>query len=143
MFFCWFTVISLCIVFFSIAVAASTPDVDHVVLIMIAFFLVIVLIHILVMPFKTYIDNAAHSLTYLSLLAILITNYVLSTSDESLELVIWQEIALSLLPLSCAILFCTWKLFTLARIMWSRRRLNASEMVKDYIMLCYLYYGIC
>ena len=125
------------IVFFSIMVAASTPDVDHLLLLMMAFFLVILLIHVLVMPFKNYIDNAAYSLAYLSLLALLITEH-LSTYDESLEMLSWLEIGLSLLPLTCAILHCTWKLLVLARMLWNKRRLRESEMVRT-IMQHYLW----
>jgi len=124
------------IIFFIIAVAAPTPDVDRVILLIIAFCLVILLIHVIAMPFKNYIDNVAHSLVYLSLLSILFTDYVLSTSDESLELLMCLETALSLLPLSCAMIFCTWKL---VRIMWNKRSLNASEMVSNTIFVWHNY----
>jgi len=60
------------IVFFSIIVVASTLDVNHLLLLIELLLLAILIVHVLVMPLKKFTDNAAYSLMYSILLAILI-----------------------------------------------------------------------
>ena len=100
------------IIFFSILVSISTPDVNRLLFLMLTFFLVILLIHVLVMPFKRYTDNAAYSLIYILMLAILmIKQYVFIVASDSEEVLISLEIFLTLLPLVCVIIYCSWRLW--------------------------------
>jgi len=101
------------IIFFSIVVAASTPDVDGLLFAMIVFFLVVLLIHVLTMPFKRYVDNAAYSVIYLLMLTILIIEHYLFSTSKSSEELIWIEIFMSLLPLGFVVLYCLWKLLVI------------------------------
>ena len=97
------------IIFFSIMGAASSPDIDYLLLLIVSFFLIILLIHILVMPFKSYIDNISYTLIYFLMLTIIIIElYVYSTGKSSPGLA-WLEIILSLVPLVCLIVYFLWK----------------------------------
>jgi len=105
------------IIFFTIVVAASTPDVDGLFFSMIIFFLVILLIHVLTMPFKRYVDNAAYSVLMLTIL--IIEHYLFSTNKSSEEL-IWIEIFMSLLPLGFFTMYYSWKLLINVLLAWKK-----------------------
>ena len=110
------------IIFFTIVVAASTPDVDGLLFAMIIFFLVILLIHVLAMPFKRYVDNAAYSVIYLLMLTILIIEHYLFSTNKSSEELIWIEIFMSLLPLGFVMLYYSWKLLLNVLLVWKKYR---------------------
>ena len=115
------------IIFFSIVIAASTANINVLLLLMIAYFMVILLIHMLAMPFKNYIDNASYSLVYFLMLNILILeHYLFSTGDSSPEL-FWLEIIFQLLPFICVVLYCTWKLTIVGRQIWRKYCLKYDE----------------
>ena len=108
------------LIFFCIVVVVPTPDISGLLVMIIAYFIVILLIHILVMPFKRYIDNASYSLIYTLMLTILIIeHYVYSTGNSTVWL-IWLEIILSLLPFICVVIFCLWKLLIAAKVIWRK-----------------------
>ena len=95
------------IAFFLIMV--TTPEVTLSLLLLTIFMMVITLVHILVMPFKRYIDNAVYSMIYVLLLGILVVElYTISTTDF-INGIIWLLIILSSLPLCCFALYCTWR----------------------------------
>ena len=108
------------IIFFCIIVAGSAANTNYLFLLMIAYFIVILLIQVLVMPFKRYIDNASYCLTYILMLTMLIIEqYLFSTGESSTEL-IWIEIVLSLPPFICVILYYLWKLLLAAELIWKK-----------------------
>ena len=108
------------IIFFCIVVSASAANINDLLLLMMAYFMIILLVHMLVMPFKRYIDNASYCLIYTLMLVILmIEQYLFSTGKLSSGL-IWLEIYLSLLPLICVALFCSWKLLIVAELVWKK-----------------------
>ena len=86
----------------------------------IAFFMIIILVHVLVMPFKKYVDNASYSLIYFLMLSILIIEHYLFSTDEFSPGLIWLEIIFSLLPLICVVLCCLWKLLIFDRHTWRK-----------------------
>ena len=107
------------IIFFSIVGAASSPNIDNLILLVVSFFIIILLIHILVMPFKSHIDNVSYTLIYILMLTIVIIEvYVYSTGRSSSGLA-WLEIILSLLPLVCSVFYCLWKVCSMACV-WRR-----------------------
>ena len=96
------------IIFFCIMVAVPTPDINTLLLLMIAYFIIILLTHVLVMPFKKHIDNVSYTLIYILMLTIVILElYLFSTGRSSPEL-IWLEIILSLVPFIFVALLCSW-----------------------------------
>ena len=114
------------IIFFSILVSISTPDVNRLLFLMFTFFLVILLIHVLVMPFKRYVDNAAYSLIYILMLAILTIKQYVFFSSSSEEVLIWLEISITLLPFVCVIVYYSWRLW-LAVPHVRRKNLNGDQ----------------
>ena len=90
---------------FFLIVVVITPDVGKSLLLLVGYFMAIILIHDLVMPFKKYIDNAVYSMIYILLLTIIIIELYTITSGIFLEAVIWVQIILCLLP--CVVLYCT------------------------------------
>ena len=121
------------IIFFSIVVIVSSPEVDYLLLMMITFFMIILLIHVLVMPFKGCIDNVSYTLIYFLMLSIVIIElYVYSTGKSSPGLV-WLEIILSLLPLVCLIFYCSWKVCSIV-CAWRKHCCldDEHEMVSNY-----------
>ena len=96
------------IIFFCIMVAVPTPDVNTLLLLMIAYFIIILLTHVLVMPFKRHIDNVSYTLIYILMLTIVTLElYLFSTGGSSPEL-IWLEIILSLVPFIFVAVLCSW-----------------------------------
>ena len=91
---------------------ASTADVNYLYLLVITYFSVILLIHVLVMPFKRFINNAAYSLVYIILIMIVNVEYIIFSAGNSSNELIWTEILLALLPLLCTLLYFSWKLFS-------------------------------
>ena len=89
------------IIFLCIVVIASTADSDHLYLLIVTYFLVILLFHVIVMPFKTFINNTAYSLVYIILIMIANIEYVFFSTGNSSSEFIWTEILLALLPLYC------------------------------------------
>ena len=124
------------IIFLCIVVMASTADVNHLYLLVITYFLVILLIHVLVMPFKRFINNAAYSLVYITLIMIVNVEYIIfSTGDSSNEL-IWIEIFLALLPLLCTILYFSWKLFSSAKAYLQKHKIESKNDQKPLVSAC-------
>ena len=117
------------IVFFSVVVVASTLDVNLLVLITESFLLTILVIHVVLMPFKKSADNAVYSLMYSTLLAILIIEYYLFTTGESSDGLLWLQTALLSLPLVCAIVYYFWKLFVVVQMMWKKHSHRRLELV--------------
>ena len=120
------------IIFFSIIVTTSGSD---LVLLMIAFFIIILLIHTLTMPFQRYIDNASYSLIYILMPTIVIIEYYLFSTGKSSPGLIWLEITLLLLPFTCVILYCLWKMLIAANVIWRAycRVDNESDLVSKLI----------
>ena len=112
----------LCIV----VTAATAPDINGLLLLMIVYFIVILVIHMLVMPFKRYSDNASYSLIYALMLTLLIIQQYLFSTDKSAPELAWLEIFLLLLPLICVILYCLWKLIVAVRVI-RRRHFNRND----------------
>jgi len=96
------------IVYFLIVVI--TQEVTLRLLLLSIFMMVITLIHILVMPFKRYIDNAVYSMIYVLLLGILVVELYTIATGKFIDEIIWLLIILSSIPLSCFIVYCIWKL---------------------------------
>ena len=97
------------IVFFMIVVV-TTPEVTLSLLLLTIFMMVITLIHILVMPFKRYVDNAVYSMIYVLLLGILVVELYTISTDKFIDEIIWLLIILSSLPLCCFVMYYIWRL---------------------------------
>ena len=119
----------LCIV----VAATSAPDINGLLLLMIAYFIIILVIHILVMPFKRYRDNASYSLVYTLMLMILIIQQYLFSTNKSAPKLIWLEVFLSLLPIVCVVVYCLWKLLVAAKVIWRKqyKRKDESHLVRS------------
>jgi len=91
-------------------VVVTTPDIDKSMLLLTGYFVAIILIHNLVMPFKNQKDNALYSIIYTLLLAISIIELYTIISRQYLHLIIWLKIILCSLPLCCFIFHYTWRL---------------------------------
>ena len=105
--------------FFCIVVGGSTPDIDVLFIFIIVFFFLIAIVHVLTMPFKRYIDNAAYTSIYMLMLALWTMEYFLLPSNKSSSnkssytvTLLWFRIFLSSLPLCFCVLY------------WSSRLLN-------------------
>ena len=100
--------------FFCIVVAGSTPDIDILFIFIIVFFFLIAMVHMLTMPFKKYVDNAAYSLIYMLMLALWMMEYFLLSSGKLSYTVIllWFKIILSSSPLCFFVLYCIAKLLS-------------------------------
>ena len=95
--------------FFYIAALPSTIKTQNSTLLMMGFLLcIIILVHMLTMPFKQYKDNAVHSLIYVLMLAIVIVEYYQLHDSQSNQQdrneLFWLEIVMLLLPLMCVII---------------------------------------
>ena len=95
---------------FFLIVVVTTPDINKALLFITIYFVAIILIHYLAMPFKTYTDNAVYSMIYVLLLTISIIEMHTVISGMFLEAVIWVQIILCLLPLCCFVSYYIWKL---------------------------------
>ena len=91
------------------------------------FFLIVVVIHNLVLPFKRYVDNAVYSIIYMLMLTIIIIELYTIISGVFLEGVIWLQIILCLLPLFCFVFYYTWKLIKYVRKFY-QSRFQADEI---------------
>ena len=95
--------------FFCIVVAGFTPDIDILFILIITFFFLITIVHILTMPFKKYVDNTAYSSIYLLMLALWMLEYFLLSPDKFSYtihiMLLWIKIFLSSLPLCCFMLY--------------------------------------
>ena len=127
------------IIFFCIVVAASTANENHLYLLVTIYLLVIQLIHVLVMPFKNFINNAAHSLIYfIMIILVVIEHHFFSTGSSSHKL-IWTEILLCLLPLACIALYCAWKLFIVAKAKWMKKFKDSNDNQLSLVSESFLY----
>ena len=115
------------IIFFCIVVAASGAHINDLLLLMIFYFIIILSIHMLVRPFKRYIDNASYSLIYVLMLIILIIEQYIFSTEKSSAGLIWLEIFFSLLPFICAVLYCSWKLLFAVEMVWKKYRNKAND----------------
>ena len=106
---------------FFLIVVVTTPDIDRSLLYITGYFVAIILIHYLAMPFKKYVDNAVYSMIYVLMLAIIIIELYTITSEMFLETVIWLQIILCLLPLCCFVSYYTWRLIKVIRKFYDRR----------------------
>jgi len=128
------------IIFFSILVSISTPDVNRLLFLMLTFFLLILLIHVLVMPFKRYVDNAAYSLVYILMLATLMIKQYVFFASSSEEGLIWLQISIALLPLLCVLAYYSWRLWMAVPCM-RRKNLNGDQqpnLVSMYLQSIYI-----
>ena len=104
------------IMFFYIAALPSTIKTRNSTLLMIGFLLcIIILVHMLTMPFKCYKDNAVHSLIYVLILSIVMVEYYrLYDSQDAQQdhdnIMSWLEIVMLLLPLMCVLMYYLYKL---------------------------------
>ena len=55
----------------------STPDIKILLFLMIIYFFLLTLVHVLAMPYKKDVDNAAYSLVFMLILIILLMEYFL------------------------------------------------------------------
>ena len=109
------------IIFFCIVVMTSTANVSHLYLLVTTYFLVILLIHVLAMPFKRFVNNAAYSLIYFIMIMITIIEYHIFSTDNSAHELILIKILLSLLPLMCTVVYCSWKLSVSVIAYWKKK----------------------
>ena len=114
------------IILLCIMAMASTADINLLYLLVTLYFLVILLIHVLVMPFKRFINNAAYSLVYIILIMILIIEHYFYSTGNSSHGLIWIEILLTLLPLFCIALYCSWKISIVAKAYWKKHKREGS-----------------
>ena len=103
------------ILFFYIAALPSTVKTHNSTLLMLGFLLcIIILIHMLTMPFKQYKDNAVYSLIYVLMLAIVIVEYYRLYDSQDIQQgndnMSWLGIVMLLLPLMCVFIYCLYKL---------------------------------
>ena len=110
------------LIFFCIIVMASTADVDRLFLLVITYFLVILLIHVLTMPFKTFINNAAYSLVYAIMIMVGVIKYHFFSTGNPPNKLIWTESLLILLPFVCIFSYCSWRLFIIIKVYWKKHK---------------------
>ena len=100
---------------FFLIVVVTTPDVDQSLLIITGYFVAILVIHYLAMPFKKHVDNAIYSIIYMLMLTITIIELYTITSGVFLGAVIWLQVILCLLPLCCFVTYFAWRLTQVVR----------------------------
>ena len=110
------------LIFFCIIVMASTADVNRLYLLVTTYFLVVLLIHVLTMPFKMFINNAAYSLMYLLMIMIVIIKYHFFSTDNSSNELIWIKSLLILLPLISILFHFVWKLSIIFKAYWKKHK---------------------
>ena len=115
------------IIFLCIAMMGSTVDVTQSYLLVITYFSVILLIHVLAMPFKRFINNAAYSLVYIIFIMIVNIEYIFFSTGNSSNELIWTKILLTLLPLLCTTLYFSWKLFSSAKAYLKKHKAEAKN----------------
>ena len=115
------------LIFFCIVVMGSTANVDRLFLLVITYFLVILLIHVLTMPFKTFINNAIYSLVYAIMIMVVILRYHLFSIGNPPDELIWTELILILLPLVCIFSHCSWRLFIIVKAYWKKQKSSKEQ----------------
>ena len=125
---------------FFLIVVVTTPDIDKSLLFITSYFVAILLIHYLAMPFKKYIDNMVYSMIYVLLLTISIIELYTIISGMFFEAVIWMQIILCLLPLCCFVLYYSWRLIQIVRKVLRKfqteKILEVSYIIASYCTLC-------
>ena len=115
------------IIFFCIVVMASTANVSRLYLLVTIYFLVILVIHVLAMPFKRFINNAAYSFVYFIMIMTTTIEYHFFSTDNSPKELILIEILLSLLPLVCIVVYCSWRLSISVMAYWKKHKQKHSS----------------
>ena len=115
---------------------ASTADANCLYLMVAIYLLVILLIHVLVMPFKRFINNAAYSLVYILLIIIVFIEYYCFSTGNPANCVVWAEFLLILLPLFCIALYCSWKISIAVKAYWKKHRREDSN---ELSLVCVLF----
>ena len=131
--------------FFFLIVVVTTPDVNKSLLFITGYFIAIILIHNLVMPFKKYVDNAVYTIIYTLMLTISVTElYVIvsEVSEEFLEAVICVQIILCLLPMCCFVSYYVWKLIQVVRKFFNKFLSYSVKEVSKNSILFYVSIGI-
>jgi len=93
-----------------IVMTAPTPSVSELQLKLLAVLFTILVIHMILEPFKRPADNKAHSLVYI-LLIILIGILYLYVTDNDHTFATYLGTILSYIPLLCLVVYITWKLW--------------------------------
>ena len=117
-----YRLILLCIV-----VMASIADTSRLYLLVTIYFLVILIIHVLTMPFKRYFNNAAHSLVYFLLITVVIMEYYSFSTGNLENDIVCTEFFLLLLPLFCIVFYCLWKISIAAKLYWKKHKREGSN----------------
>ena len=111
---------------FFLIVVVTTPDIDQSLLVITGYFVIILVIHYLAMPFKKHVDNSIYSIIYVLMLTITIIELYTITSGMFLEAVIWLQIILCLLPLCCFVSYFAWRLTQVVKKNF-RRKFKVDE----------------
>ena len=120
---------------FFLIVVVTTPEVDKSLFFITGYFIAIILIHNIVMPFKRYMDNAIYSLIYTLLLTISVIELyaiIAEVSEMFLKAVIWMQIVLCLLPLCCCVSYCIWRLVQVLRKFFNKFTAEKVAEVSRY-----------
>ena len=112
-------------------VVVTTPDVDKSLFYITVYFITIILIHNLVMPFKKHRDNAVYTIIYTLMLTISVIELYTIISGKFLEAVIWIQITLSLLPLCCFVSYYAWRLTKVLRKFLNRFKADVGVKVSQ------------
>ena len=115
---------------FFMIVVVTTPDIDRALLCIAGYFVAIILIHYLVMPFKKYVDNAIYSMIYVLMLTVTIIELYTITTGIFLEAVIWLQIILCLLPLCCFVSYYMWRLVKVITKFFVKRIKGADKIIE-------------
>ena len=130
-----YRLIVLCIV-----VTASTADTSRLYLLVTIYFLVILIIHVLTMPFKRSFNNAAYSLVYFLLIMVVIIEYYSFSTGKMENDIVCTEFFLLLLPLFYIVFYCLWKISIAAKVYWKKHKREGSNdlsLVRVLFMLPY------
>ena len=119
--------------FFCIVMIGSTPDIKILLFLMIIYFFLLTLVHVLAMPYKKDVDNAAYSLVFMLILIILLMEYfLLSINKASYTMtLIWSKVLLLAFPLCCLMLNCVWKVANKIRS-FHRRNITNYQLLPDF-----------
>ena len=116
---------------FFLIVVMTTPDNEKSLFYISGYFIAIILIHNLVMPFKKHVDNAVYTIIYTLMLTISVIELYTITTGKFLEGVIWIQIILCLLPLCCFVLYYAWRLIRVAKKILSRFKADKDIKVSQ------------
>ena len=123
-----------------IVVMASTADTNRLYLLVTIYFLVILIIHVLAMPFKRTFNNAVHSLVYFLLITLVIMGYYSFSTGNLDNDIVCIEFLLLLHPLFCIAFYCLWKISIAAKAYWKKHKGEGSNdlpLVRVIFMLLY------